>query len=98
MKQNIETLKTYFETGDKPTQEQYANLIDSLAMPMIGEIKAVSFSLVPKGWAKCDGQLLNIAEHETLFNLLGTTYGGDGNVTFALPNLRGENTYSSRNI
>lgn len=89
MKQTLETLKTYFETGDKPTEAQYIDLLDSLAMPMIGEIKTVGFTAVPSGWAACNGQLLNIAEHETLFNLLGTMYGGDGITTFALPNLEG---------
>ena len=61
-------------------------------MPMIGEIKTVGFATVPSGWAKCDGQLLTISEHEKLFNLLGTTYGGDGITTFALPNLQGKTT------
>ncbi|WP_298515107.1 phage tail protein [uncultured Kordia sp.] len=88
MKQSIQTLKSYFETGDKPTETQFANLIDSLAMPMIGEIKTVSFAAVPSGWAKCDGQLLNIADYGILFGLIGTTYGGDGTTTFALPNLQ----------
>jgi microcystin-dependent protein len=90
MKQSIETLKSYYETGDKPTEQQFADLIDSLAMPMIGEIKTVGFATVPNGWAKCDGQLLNISEYGTLFNLIGTTYGGDGTTTFALPNLQGK--------
>lgn len=90
MKQTIETLKSYFETGDKPTESQFADLIDSLAMPMVGEIKTVGFATVPSGWAKCNGQLLNIAEYETLFNVLGATYGGDGTTTFALPNLQGK--------
>ncbi|WP_235982963.1 phage tail protein [Kordia aestuariivivens] len=89
MKQSIETLKSYYETGDKPTEQQFADLIDSLAMPMIGEIKTVSFATVPSGWAKCDGQLLNISDYGVLFNLIGTTYGGDGTTTFALPDLRG---------
>ncbi|MFK7750853.1 MAG: phage tail protein [Kordia sp.] len=88
MKQSIQTLKTYFETGDRPTESQFANLIDSLAMPMIGEIKTVSFTAIPTGWAKCDGQLLNISDYEVLFNLIGTTYGGNGTTTFALPNLQ----------
>jgi microcystin-dependent protein len=90
MKQSIETLKSYYETGDKPTEQQFADLIDSLAMPMIGEIKTVSFAAVPSGWAKCDGQLLNISDYGVLFNLIGTTYGGDGTTTFALPNLQGK--------
>ena len=89
MKKSIQVLKSYFETGDQPTEDQYIDLIDSLAMPMIGEIKTVGFASVPSGWAKCDGQLLNITEYETLFNLLGTIYGGDGITTFALPNLQG---------
>ncbi|WP_298417845.1 tail fiber protein [uncultured Kordia sp.] len=90
MKQSLETLKSYFETGDKPTEQQFSDLLDSLAMPMIGEIKTVSFSTIPDGWEKCNGQLLIISEHETLFNLIGTTYGGDGTTTFALPNLQGK--------
>ena len=89
MKRSIETLKSYYETGDKPTEQQFADLIDSLAMPMIGEIKTVSFATIPSGWAKCDGQLLNIADYGVLFGLIGTTYGGDGTTTFALPDLRG---------
>lgn len=89
MQQLIQVLKSYFETGDKPTESQFSDLIDSLATPLIGEIKTVSFSTVPTGWAKCDGQLLTISEYETLYNLIGTTYGGDGVTTFALPNLQG---------
>jgi microcystin-dependent protein len=88
MKQSIETLKSYYETGDKPTEQQFADLIDSLAMPMIGEMKTVGFITIPSGWAKCDGQLLNISDYGILFNLIGTTYGGDGTTTFALPDLR----------
>ena len=87
MKQNIETLKEYFETGDKPTQQNFADLIDSLAMPMIGEIKACSFNFAPSGWKKCNGQFLDPAQYPELFTLIGTTYGGDGTTTFALPNL-----------
>lgn len=90
MKQSIETLKSYYETGDRPTEQQFADLIDSLAMPMIGEVKIVGFASVPSGWAKCDGQLLNITDYGTLFGLIGTTYGGNGTTTFALPNLQGK--------
>lgn len=89
MKQNIETLKEYFETGDKPTQQNYADLIDSLGMPMIGEMKQVSFGFAPAGWAKCNGQLLDPAVYPELFALIGTTYGGDGTTTFAVPNMSG---------
>ncbi|PTX60517.1 microcystin-dependent protein [Kordia periserrulae] len=90
MKKTIQELKSYFETGNKPKEVQYIDLLDSLAMPMVGEIKTVSFATIPSGWAACNGQLLNIAEHSVLFNLIGTTYGGDGTSTFALPNLQGK--------
>ncbi|MBL0013336.1 MAG: phage tail protein [Flavobacterium sp.] len=57
--------------------------------PFVGEIAAVGFNFAPIGWLKCDGSLVPISEYETLFNLIGTTYGGDGQVTFALPDYRG---------
>jgi len=57
--------------------------------PFIGEIRQTSFGVVPKGWALCNGQLLSIAQNQALFAILGTTYGGDGITTFALPNLQG---------
>ena len=57
--------------------------------PYIGEVKLISFHYAPKGWAFCSGQLLSIAQNQALFALLGTTYGGDGRTTFALPNLQG---------
>lgn len=57
--------------------------------PFIGEIKIVSFNFPPKGWAGCNGQLLPINQNQALFSILGTTYGGDGRVNFALPDLRG---------
>ncbi len=55
----------------------------------IGEIRIFGGNYAPSGWALCNGQLLNIVEHEILFSLIGTTYGGDGQTTFALPDLRG---------
>lgn len=55
----------------------------------LGEIRLVSWNFPPKGWAFCNGQLLPINQYQALFALLGTTYGGDGRVTFALPDLRG---------
>lgn len=55
----------------------------------VGEIRMFGGNFPPAGWAFCDGQLLPISENETLFNLIGTTYGGDGEETFALPNLQG---------
>jgi microcystin-dependent protein len=56
--------------------------------PYVGEIRMVGFNFAPVGWMLCQGQLLPIAENETLFTLIGTTYGGDGQETFALPNLQ----------
>jgi len=60
-----------------------------MAEPFLGEIKLMSFIFPPKGWALCDGQFLPINQNQALFSLLGTTYGGNGQTTFALPNLRG---------
>ncbi len=60
-----------------------------MSEPFLSEIKIVSFNFPPKGWALCNGQLLPINQNQALFSLLGTTYGGDGQVNFALPNLRG---------
>jgi microcystin-dependent protein len=56
--------------------------------PYLSEIRLVSFSFPPRGWAFCNGQLLPINQNQALFSLLGTTYGGDGRITFALPDLR----------
>jgi len=60
-----------------------------MAQPYIGEIRLFGGSFAPAGWAFCDGSLLAISENETLFQLIGTTYGGDGESTFGLPDLRG---------
>jgi len=60
-----------------------------MAQPYVGEIRMAGFNFAPNGWMFCDGSILPIAEYETLFNLIGTTYGGDGQSTFALPDLRG---------
>lgn len=57
--------------------------------PFIGEIRWVAFDFAPRGWALCDGQILAIVQHTALFSLLGTTYGGDGQTTFGLPDVRG---------
>jgi microcystin-dependent protein len=59
-----------------------------MAEPFLSEIRIASFTFAPKGWALCNGQLLPINQNQALFALLGTTYGGDGRVTFALPDLR----------
>src|SRR3569623_1458435 len=60
-----------------------------MAQPYVGEIRLFAGNFAPAGWACCDGSLHAIAENETLFQLIGTTYGGDGQSTFALPDLRG---------
>src|SRR5437588_1983316 len=60
-----------------------------MSEPFLAEIKIMSFNFAPKGWALCNGQLLPINQNQALFSLLGTTYGGDGRVNFALPDLRG---------
>lgn len=60
-----------------------------MSTPYIGEIRVFGGNFAPVGWAFCDGRLLAIAENDVLFNLIGTTYGGDGASTFALPDLRG---------
>jgi microcystin-dependent protein len=59
-----------------------------MAQPYVGEIRMFAGNFAPAGWMFCDGQLLPISENETLFNLIGTTYGGDGQSTFALPQLQ----------
>ncbi len=66
-----------------------------MAEPFIGEIKMVSFNFAPKGWALCNGQILPINQNQALFAILGTTYGGDGRTTFALPDLRGRTPISA---
>ncbi len=60
-----------------------------MAQPYVGEIRMFAGNFAPAGWMFCEGQLLPISENETLFQLIGTTYGGDGQETFALPDLRG---------
>jgi microcystin-dependent protein len=60
-----------------------------MAEPFLSEIRIMSFGFAPRGWALCNGQLLPINQNQALFSLLGTTYGGNGQTTFALPNLQG---------
>lgn len=64
-------------------------ILYAMASPYVGEIRIFAGNFPPLNWAFCDGSILSIAENETLFQLIGTTYGGDGQVTFALPDLRG---------
>ncbi len=61
-----------------------------MSEPFLSEIKIISWNYAPKGWAFCNGQLLPINQNQALFSLLGTTYGGNGQTTFALPDLRGK--------
>lgn len=65
------------------------------SLPYLGEISPVAFNYAPRGWAFCSGQLLPINQNQALFSLLGTTYGGNGQTTFALPDLRGRVAVSS---
>lgn len=60
-----------------------------MSQPFIGEIRMFGFSRTPNGWQRCDGTLLAISENDALFSLIGTTYGGDGQTTFGVPDLRG---------
>lgn len=60
-----------------------------MSEPFLGELRLVGFNFAPRGWALCNGQVLTISSNTALFSLLGTTYGGDGRTTFALPDLRG---------
>ncbi len=60
-----------------------------MSEPYLGELKMVGFNFAPRGWADCNGQILPINQNQSLFSLLGTTYGGDGRTNFALPDLRG---------
>ena len=60
-----------------------------MSSPFVAEIRMFGGNFAPAGWQFCDGTLLPISEYETLFNLIGTTYGGDGQTTFAVPDLRG---------
>jgi microcystin-dependent protein len=68
-----------------------------MSEPFIGEVRAVGFGFAPKGWALCNGQLLGIAQNQALFSILGTTYGGNGIQTFALPNLQGRTPIGTGN-
>jgi microcystin-dependent protein len=61
-----------------------------MSEPFIAEIRCFGFNFAPIGWAKCNGQLLSIAQNNALYAIIGTTYGGDGQTTFALPNLQGQ--------
>ncbi len=68
-----------------------------MSEPFIGEIKMVGFNFAPRGWAFCSGQLLQISQNPALFSILGTTYGGDGRVSFGLPDLQGRSPMHAGN-
>jgi microcystin-dependent protein/uncharacterized protein YerC len=72
-----------------PAAPQALPSSSSERVPFLGEIRCTPFNFAPKGWALCNGQLLTINENQALFSLLGTTYGGNGQTNFALPNLQG---------
>src|SRR4030095_4267668 len=76
--------RVHLHRGDQPR-----NWIIDMSTPFIGEIKMFGGSFAPLGWTFCNGSLLPIAQYDALFSLIGTTYGGDGEVTFQLPDLRG---------
>jgi microcystin-dependent protein len=63
--------------------------------PFIGELRLLPYNFAPRGWALCNGQVMSISQNTALFSLLGTTYGGNGQTTFALPDLRGRTPMSS---
>ena len=64
--------------------------------PFLGEIRLFPYSYAPRGWVACDGQTLQITQNTALFSLLGTTFGGDGRTTFALPDLRGKAPFTGQ--
>src|SRR4051794_39052049 len=69
--------------------EKLGNKEGRMAEPFMGEIRIFSFNYAPRGWTQCNGQLLPINQNQALFSLLGTTFGGNGQTNFALPNLQG---------
>ena len=69
-----------------------------MSEPFLAEIRIVGFNFAPRGWAFCDGQILPINQNQSLYSLLGTTYGGDGRTSFALPDFRGRVPVHSGNI
>jgi microcystin-dependent protein len=68
-----------------------------MSEPFLAEIKIIPYNNIPQGWALCNGQFLPINQNQALFSILGTTYGGNGQTTFALPNLRGRSPYHMGN-
>lgn len=83
------TAPSSFSSPTGPPPNGPSGLHQFMAQPYVGEIRMFAGNFAPVGWAFCMGQMLFISEYETLFNLIGTTYGGDGQSTFAVPDLRG---------
>ena len=67
-----------------------------MTTPFLSEIRIMAWNFAPRGWALCNGQILQISQNQALASLLGTTYGGDGRTTFALPNLQGRTAIHNR--
>jgi len=65
-----------------------------MSEPFLAEIRIVGFTFAPRGWALCDGQILPINQHQSLYSLMGTTFGGDGRTTFGIPEMRGRTSMS----
>src|SRR5206468_1638533 len=81
----VDNDRTAWRPGPPPVAREES----SMSQPFIGEIRMFGGNFAPAGWALCQGQLQPISQNDTLFNLIGTTYGGDGQETFALPDLQG---------
>ena len=86
MKKYIIVLLSVFVLAGLPMIPQTANAQET---PFVGQLALVAFNFAPVGWAFCEGQVLPISQYTALFALIGTTYGGNGTTTFALPDLRG---------
>ena len=69
-----------------------------MSEPFLAEMRIFGFNFAPRGWAQCDGQILPISQNQSLYSLLGTTYGGDGRTSFALPDLRGRTAVHEGNL
>jgi microcystin-dependent protein len=79
----------HLSAANIPRSQARSNRSKSMAQPYVGEIRIFAGNFAPVGWELCQGQLIAISQNEVLFNLIGTTYGGDGQTTFALPDLQG---------
>lgn len=86
---NLKIKKLVLTTLAAGTLLTGANTVNAGSEPFIGEVQWFAGNFAPRGWALCDGQLLSVASNSALFSILGTTYGGDGRTTFALPDVRG---------